>query len=939
MKISPRLFSPLARLSPGTLARLLALALSLASPLTLRSQNTFVGWTSYGTTIFGGTSASSENEQFSAQIVQPDQDNIFVEVYRTAPDSRTLLWSTPIEYDSSTSPTGELMPGTFLVSNDGQAVVLRDGFMFGDEKLWLVKKSGHKLFSHSDLAQLLGVDTKGSADAAESLSTLPGHFKSLAATRLGFQFLAEEGGRPAYFVWVPAKSTWLLGDFENLTLTIPETARQQEITASARERARRLIRRHQPGGVAQTLQSLRSKAAEILPGFDPGDDPSQVFHATQDAYGFIASLRNPADKKYIEQLLTWPFDYLQSAGYFSSSDFASEERALGDALLAQWNGLTNNNVLGGLVANGIFLPGEQHYLATIKGTVELPIPVPDQTGDLLLYLIPAHLPLGKWQQNSAVRTFWIVLQEEYMPGSAAGLENFPFTLSTLTPGEYRLHVFWDRRPPYASPEERASPQAGDYTSAEVPVKLTAGGTLDLSIPCTNRVGQADEYYAADEAWKKLGPEIQAAREMEAEMNDEGEKVLFTAPLSDWFPATNQPPAGLFSGIRIVQQSGDPQAHSLLKISRRENPFDNLETMQMFQLVDEHGCPFAMNISSAGVNETSDYFPIYPRTASEFTLLLQETTFDLNQLTETQEKETTFTIKNLKPAQRADWKPDPLPAQRDFDAISVVYTGYDSEHEYDPGRAKFQFTREGKPVPGWTGHFMHFEDSQGNRGDSLLVFCRKETLFKARAKFMRDPSAEFAADETWTLTLAEVPAAGEYRALNQEKTVQGLRIELLAITGSGQFTYRGDEIIAGQAQIESKSNPFSPHAHFQNGPSEHFKVYELPSQFNFFGSTSSKRVLVSRVPHLALRLTGLQPEHEWRLVQADSADRMAHFQPPGQSTFSYLPLQYQPGETNPKLTFQVQKALEAEFIVTIPERPDLEIELPEIFQSTEAIGEK
>ena len=892
--------------------------------------------------IFATSSSSvrSENEQFSAQIVQADDSNVLVEVYRNDPDSRTLLWSAPIDHDSASSPMaafvptmGSFAPTTFLLSNDGQAVVMRDGISYGDEQIFLITKSGRKTFSSAEISKLLGIEMPSFDQEVADPSTMQAFFEGIGAVQAGFELLLTLENRTYYCAWMPQQSAWLLGNFADLTLTKPDRARQQQISRLARERALQLIRKHQPGGVAQALQSLRSKAASVLPGFDQVNDSSLSLYQAEEAYAFIASLRNPADKKYLDQLLAWPIEGLQDIDSLLSGQFVSEERAIGDQLLARWNGLTNQTEFPAL-SYGIYISGQLHYLAGVHGTIELPIPVPDENGDLFLYLIPAHLPEDKWQQNSSVLAFLIRLHDPTttapfpvsMPDSMKGAETIPFALSTLTPGDYRIQAVWDRRPPYANPQERGWPFPGDYTSAEIPVKLTAGGRLeDLRIDCTNRVGEAAQYYAADDAWKKLGPQIQATREMEAEMNHDGEKVLFTAPLAEWFPATNQSPRGMFTGIRIVQPLGEPR--SLLKISHRED-LQDFQAMRMFSIVDEHGCEFGMNMSSGSISEMSEYFPVYPRTADEFVLLIKDTRFDLNRPAAPQEKETRVTIKNLQPVQRADWRADPLPAKRDLDLVSVAYTGYSHSHM----REQFQFTRNGKPVHGWFGRFTGYEDSQGNYGTHLLALCRKETLFKVRARFSREQTADFSEDETWILTLPEIPAPGKHLVLSLEKTLQGVRIQLLALTGTGEFTYLGDEILSGQAAIEDSVNPFGGRFYF-HGAMEVPKVHEkmgpsgpFHTSFSGFGSPRpQKRTIVSRVPHIAVRLTGLTELHEWKLLESDSTPSFAFGSSP-HNEIQHLPLNYEPGTKNPRLTFQVQKALEANFIVHIPERPQSDDEI-------------
>ena len=68
-------------------------------------------------------------------------------------------------------------------------------------------------------------------------------------------------------------------------------------------------------------------------------------------------------------------------------------------------------------------------------------------------------------------------------------------------GSYRVKAIWDKRPPY---QQNAQATSGDYESIEAgPFEVRPNATTNITFHCTNRVGEAANYYQADETTLRL----------------------------------------------------------------------------------------------------------------------------------------------------------------------------------------------------------------------------------------------------------------------------------------------------------------------------------------------------------------------------------------------------------------------------------------------------
>jgi hypothetical protein len=225
-------------------------------------------------------------------------------------------------------------------------------------------------------------------------------------------------------------------------------------------------------------------------------------------YEFLANLRNPEDRKWIEQLLekSSPFpiqqriQFLRGGGepyFFECTDHL---RSHADWLLALWDKKISveQNPYWFLGGRGMH-QSPHHKLGEVAGTIRLPMPMPiyrNSTQATLLHirLIRAEDLDKKTPAENEERIAAPIGYERARDRRHVYEARFAFT--TVLPGTYHLKAIWDKRRPLS---DTNSAGAGDYESAlSAPFGVVAGGTVTNFLFCTNRIAGGEAYYAADE---------------------------------------------------------------------------------------------------------------------------------------------------------------------------------------------------------------------------------------------------------------------------------------------------------------------------------------------------------------------------------------------------------------------------------------------------------
>ena len=811
----------------------------------------------------------SENGKYSVELTQGDNGTeVVVSVSQVEEEARTLQWSRKTEWPVPSgwpaSLTGIIAA---LVSNDGDTVVLRkaNDYWRAAAGVTVLREDGENKLSMAEIAALL---ESHKAPVREFFTIHPN-----STGEIMFDFIWESKGW--YCAFDPKAKNWLVIGLKDLKARRADEAEQRVLDQEGRRRALKLVAEHQPGLVKGLLNQLRTKVASLVS--DVGNPPNPLIHwrKVAPAYEVLAAQRHPQDKVWLEKLLNGVGeDQVQTVGYFvlENTTFLlhSHQRALADGLLREWNGIEEQ----GLWME--FPPwqtsGGLSFLGAFRGEVRLPVPTSTNSGNLLLYLIPAELQKAEWENRTSVIRMNVPLHRHTPPGAmmaGAGLEKAGFIFSTVAPGEYRLKALWDKRPPHTAVEPGGGASPGDYESAETePFMVKAGKVLEgFVLNCTNRVGSAEQFYAEDAVRKQQEGERAALAqnvELSESLRGRMRKVVFEAPLKDWVLDGETSKPGEPRLARIALGEGDKEkgeSAEVLELFLRglDQPHTTAE------IIDEHGCRFpgsreySRPASPAGVTQLR--FPVFPRVG----------TFKLEvRLSYGNKPLGNWTLTNAAPVQVAAFQPEPLPARREIEdavlELEKIQRETGAEVELVQGRNAWELRR------------VEFVDETGNRAGTLSRLCRELERVKVETVLHRRPGHEFPAEQKWTVEMDEPPERGEYRNLGLSKEVQGVKFRVLAITAEGEFTYENSRVVQAQEQLDSYSYGMNA----WGGRNSAVFVKLGPNELYSFDSRA-RHVVVSRAPHVSVQVEGLKEGQFWALLEEQ------------------LPIYHQPRETSPGRT--------------------------------------
>ena len=934
----------------------------------------------------------AENKRYSVELSTTQVDTPLITVFKHADgdEKPTQVWSRALKSEDDDEDQGRAQglrntlmdPNQLLrsVSNDGKAVVLRPRYNFQQfPMLWVLTQAGRdKQFEADDVW-----DTLTEWDETEVMY-------SGQEGAQGLELFLEDEKPPIYAMWTATARQWLVVDLEKLTISSTETGLSARLDGLALPRARAIVRAHRPTGLKKLLKPVLESAAEWMPGMvsKPGGSSFYDNSNLEPAYRFLAKQKKPEDRNLIEQLLESEPQPFASGGAWGAQMFISvglhsQERALGDKLLADWDGVGELEDDGELIGQFPNSGERLHRFASVSGRVQLPFGTPENSQGIWIYLIPASLKKDGWKDDESVLKVW------YDPGftrmqrprqEQEPMDKLNFSFSSILPGEYRLKAVWDRRAPHTDPHNdprgqkaMCIPSPGDYESAETEkLRLMAGKRItDIQLNCTNRVGEAAEYFAADELWKKKHPARPEKAFARGRRGPWKEKTLVTAPGKDWLTGTNENPGKI--AVKRIQirsreegtmglQGIEPTKRMVLTMSipgMKQNHNGSLKA----ELVDEHGCSFeSRGYSSSGrIYEMSFQTVPYGAKRIDLTVSREDYQNERGRPFENGPKTTvlaSFVLTNLAQMNPAIWKPQDVPTTKDLDIVSVELS------EFDPGNVEFApqygfnaphmayagggmvvlpgmaqprssnkltFKVNGKPARGWHKLSGMFRDRWGNEAQALYGFCREEEVFSYVVRVARDPeSGRFLPEEKFEINVEKIPGPGESLPLGMSKELQGLTFDLYSIGGTGEFTYRDGEMLSAKAEIEHDLGAYGPGGRVVES---RLRLKDMdPSGrmgMDWMGGGMPREVtILSKIPHVACRVPDLGPDTLFGLVQQDTSvvepmnaplgpGRRRHDPNAETSEIQFLPLDYRAGDTDRKVTFVVQKARKVEFVVHVP----------------------
>ena len=916
--------------------------------------------------------AFSENKKFSAEISTAQLDKPLLTVFSHEDEVKRHVWTRSLaakgeEEDNDRFQSRmpfQVQSFRTLVSDDGKTVILRARYQQSGMPALrvLTQAGGDKSYELDEIRDLLTADWQD-WQAPQCL-----------------EIFLENEKTPVYAIWFPPEAEWVVLDLGQLTLRKANTATATALDTLALPRAREIARQTRPTGLKKLLQPVMQKAAEWVPSLMPPNQPQSPFYERGEAaYRFLAHKKNPGDRKLIEELLEAELEKSVSLSPpFVYVGLTSRERTIADELLAKWDSKDGADTEDqDLDSTPPFFGSKGKKLSNISGQVNLPFGAPTNAGAIWIYLIPGRVSQGKWAGESSVRKVWHDPEDHrrmmgpMMRGEQEPFDQISFFFNTLEPGEYRVKAVWDRRPPNTTPNDKAIcvPEAGDYESAESEtLKLAAGQNASrVILNCTNRVGQAEEYFAADDLWQKQYP---ASKETRRTMRPTSQKALTHAPVRDWLLKTNENNASItLKRVQLMDStvvdftSGEEISSRQLRVSFqmpgvKRDVHPNIKG----KLVDDHGCSFP---TYGGGQSGSTYemnFSVVPYGSKEIVVIFSREDHQdengrpfMNGPRDT--KLASFTLTNLCRVKPAEWKADPERPKRDLDIVSIELTSFDPQvvefgrppgymgpggRPYQPPQNKFTFTANGKAAPGWRKIQGKFKDRWGNASQSIGGFCEEEEIIQYSVSFMRDPAkGVFSAGEKTEIPVKQIPGAGESVPIAIRKQLQGLEFEVVSVGGTGEFTYRNGEFISAVPEINEEDTPvaagpgFGPQfpPNFQGRavqPKMYLKLTQpMQPGFDWMRRQTGKGQLTiaTKIPHAVCRVSEPESDTKFALLEQDTSvpDPL---NPPGQhmyyggpqplhSAVQFLPLEYRAGDADRKLTFIVQKTRTAEFLVRVP----------------------
>ncbi len=218
------------------------------------------------------------------------------------------------------------------------------------------------------------------------------------------------------------------------------------------------------------------------------------------AYQFLRNLKNPKDRPLIEKLLcdqnfirvsmsrslkTAPDG--KRVTHLKKWTAASQNRFLAEQILAEWDG---RPVTSSLVGQPLT------YLGRIEGLVKLPRTDRPNAAALWILLLPESAPENRWPENPPAQHLFASFADYSLRGSdLRHTEQFPFAISTITPGRYRIKTLLDKTaPPPRIDNKTCKPQPGDFQPAQsVVITVEPGKTIaNIEIDCTRPVPNPDQ---------------------------------------------------------------------------------------------------------------------------------------------------------------------------------------------------------------------------------------------------------------------------------------------------------------------------------------------------------------------------------------------------------------------------------------------------------------
>jgi hypothetical protein len=775
-------------------------------------------------------------ERYSVEIVSPGTANeILVSVLEPGKDEK-VLWSRNVSWLGS-APF-RILP-QFRLVRDGEHLVLRNYQSRLHDNGWIfVSRDKETRISINDIevklqSYLTDFGLRGNFGLASVLDHID-HENRLFA------------------IWFSSVNRWVVVPFDNPAVQIPDAAQLEDLNRTASKLALARVRDHQPGSLNALGRNLRNNAAKWMPGVTPVKTTSVV--QDQELYAsyiYLTTQKVPAAEKYIRALLQdrssdRVFNLHSHYSQALTVMYRNPQRLLGEVLNHWWDTVTNSH--GDLRLHSFYdADGFPKYkLGDVSGEVLLPFRWPDGAGPIWIYLIPHELKDVDLPADD--RVWALSLDPSRQFAFTPETKTYLFKFVTVTPGEYRLKAVWDRRANDKTRLLRAQISPGDYESAEsAPFTILAGKSGSfVTLHCTNRLDGGDAYYAADDVWARVAPERRSEK-LRAEFDG-----LFRAELANFDLIYSWPQDQIIEPEKLTLHHvalvpGPPGRPKELQVALVQNTHTHGRTA-LVRLIDEHGCEsdeFTKHkyLGASGQAQVAR-FTRFPRSGKVIIRTIPLTGYSVDPFSTTN----IIHIENSTP--RAELVPETLPNRRQFEGFSVELLSV------RPTGVELKIhDQNGQDITAKSLEHLEFEDAWGSRSVSPVKFCRAEKVIKLIATIVPPGLKE----ERWHLPISEWPGENQFQKLNLSTNVDGVQFDLIAVTGKGEFSYFRDRItVVAEPTMERGSPVLLPRTiDDPNLITARRARHEIPDHVD---------EIVSRVPHAAVRIRGLEPGHRFMLME-------------------------------------------------------------------------
>jgi hypothetical protein len=405
-----------------------------------------------------GRVASSENGEFVAYVTPAkEKEKPLLEVFQIKYSREVLLWKCTLG--------NNIAPLEVFVTNEGKHVVTVNdppSVGYGDYVLAFYGVNGRiRNYSMEEILHL-----PKNIDDWDLPDSIHISMSSRWWDRYSVKFFDVHNGTAYFCIW--------LHSFERWSAWVLVGGKEIKVN-------KEMVRKWNKKARLWSIKRIREKPFSFR-GPDAEDTP----------YVFLSKLRNPKDRKLVEQLLLdRSFDIYGTStknGILHRSQ-SSARRSLGERLLAEWDGRTTDTSCPDHYDEQIC-----YYLGTIDGIITLPCLPRVGDGTLWVYLIPPTATKDNWHRKPPVQRL-VASFDKHLFNHYSGevSKEFLFAIETITPGKYWIKAIWDKAKPHCKEyAEICLTQPGDYQSLDSKIiTVEAGKTVDnIIIDCTHEVTDA-----------------------------------------------------------------------------------------------------------------------------------------------------------------------------------------------------------------------------------------------------------------------------------------------------------------------------------------------------------------------------------------------------------------------------------------------------------------